>query len=97
MTKAIEKILNNFVFGDIDISYYDIDFHPTPELNEKVYSVEVFTPLDINVVDAEALLDKLNSALKLLGFSSVGGNIFHDADRDKLLIRSSGKIKLEEE
>jgi len=97
MTKAIEKILNNFVFDDIDISYYDIDYYPTPELNEKVYSVEVFTPLDINVVDAEALLDRLNSALKLLGFRSVSGNIFHDADKEKLLIRSSGKIKLEEE
>ena len=95
MKTAIEKILNNFVIGDIDISYYDIDSYPTPEMDVKEYEVEIYTPLDISMDEAQGLLDRLITAFNLLGFSRVNGNMFHDANKDKLLIRARGHIKTE--
>jgi len=93
MEKAIEKILNNFVIGNIDISYYEIESHLLPADNMKVYVADIYVPLSISTVDAEALLDRLKTAFNLLGFTRVKGNIFHDADVEKLLIRVRGYIK----
>jgi hypothetical protein len=93
MKKAIEKILNNFVFGDSNISHYDIDYYPTPEAFLTHYVVEIYTPLDISMDEAQGLLDRLQTALNMLGFTYVDGNMFNDANKDKLLIRAHGKIK----
>jgi len=93
MEKAIEKILNNFVIGNIDISYYEIESHLNPADNMKDYVVDIYVPLSISTLDAEALLDRLKTAFNLLGFTRVKGNIFHDANVEKLLIRVRGYIK----
>jgi hypothetical protein len=45
--------------------------------------------------EAQGLLDRLITAFNLLGFSRVDGNMFHDANKDKLLIRARGHIKTE--
>ena len=94
MKEAIEKILNNFVLGDIKISYYDINIYPTPELKTSLYDAEIFAPLNIPMVDAETILERLKTCFTMLGFQSVSGNLFHDADRDKLLIRVTGTMRI---
>jgi len=93
MNKAIEKILNNFVIGDTDISYYHIHGYPTPEKNVSYYEVEIYLSLDTPPVESEAILDRLETSFIMLGFETVSGNFFHDEDRDKLLIRVTGYIK----
>lgn len=93
MKEAIEKILENFVFGDIEIEYYTIDDYQTEELDVKEYDVKVFVSPKIDMVDAEALQSRLETALRMLGFFSIDGVIVYLEDIDKMLIRSAGKVK----
>ena len=97
MNKAIEKILNNFVIGDTNISYYHIHGYPTPEKNVSYYEVEIYLSLDTPMVEADGLLYRLESSLKLLGFNDVNGNMFNDENKDKLLVRVTGYIKMGED
>ena len=95
MRTSIEKILKKFVFGDVDISYYEINSYPSPLMNLKNYEVEIYTSLDIDMVDAERMLERLETAFKMLGFGAVSGNMFNDVNKDKLLIRVTGFIRTE--
>jgi len=93
MEEAIKKILKRFVLRNTDIEYYIIHNYPTPEMNEKYYEVEIYLSLGTPMVEADGLLYRLETALKMLGFNEVYGNMFHDENKDKLLIRGTGKIK----
>ena len=93
MTKAIDKILNNFVIVGTDISYYHINEYPTPEMNLKYYEVEIYLSLATPREESEKLLNRLETSLKLLGFGDVYGNMYNDENIDKLLIRATGYIR----
>ena len=97
MKDALEKLLNNFVIGDNDISYYEIENHPTDEDGVLNYVVAIYVPLDIDMKDADAILDRLKTAFSLLGFTRVNGNIFGQENWNNLLIRGRGHIKKEEQ
>ena len=84
MKEALEKILKNFVFGGVKISYYDITEYPTPEMNKKSYEVEIYVPSGTMLGEMENLGDRLESAFHMLGFKQVNWNMYYSGDKDKL-------------
>ena len=97
MKTAIDKILNNFVFGDVNIIEYEINEYPTPEMNLKVYEVEIVVSLGVDMKDVDALSERLDVAFGMLGFESIHSRIHYLEDRDKLLVMIEGKIKVKSE
>lgn len=94
MKEAIEKMLENFVFDGIDIEYYLIEDYITPEEKVKQYEVKIFVSPSIDMVDAETLRSRLESGLTMLGFNSIIDAIVYLEDIDKILIRTAGKVRL---
>jgi len=95
MTKAIEKILKNFVFEDGDVPEIEIELLKTPELGKTLYVVTAVIPEDSEIHNSEGLADdimeKMETALSLLGFTSVHGNMI--SKKGVLYIRALGHYK----
>ncbi len=94
MRRAIEKILNNFVFLDMDIIHHTIDKYPTPEMNVVKYEVSIWTNHSISSKDVSIINERLKTAFNMLGFRSSRINLFNDTQREEFLIKGVGDIDL---
>ena len=95
MKKAIDKVLNNFVFSDIEVLRHKIYIHNTPLVNEKNVEVEVFISPDYSEKTVEDIANKIETSLKMLGVTSVWVNYTYvESKKPMTVIRAFGDIKL---
>ena len=92
MKKAVDKILNNFVFDGLDILDYKIEELDTVAKNIKLYKVEFYMHRDIPLDEAESVLEKVETALSMLGFQSV--SVDYHYRQNKFVVKGQGYIKL---
>ena len=90
MKNAIEKILNSFVFENVNIIEKDISVYTTDDDNVFRYVVKLVIPGNTSMETAERLLERLNDAFAMLGFHSIYSNIVYLDERDKLQVRTQG-------
>jgi hypothetical protein len=90
MTKAIEKIIKNFVFEDGKLPHLEIETSDTGHKDGNLlYVVTAFITPDYEAFHSEEhakdIMNKMETALLMLGFSSVHGQ----------RIRKKGILKIE--
>ena len=96
MKGAIEKILRNFVFEDIELPEFRITSNESPETGKTVYRVDLFIPKDHVAMSSLKgnieIMERMKTALVVLGLSGVSGNRFIDNFGD-MLMTTEGYIR----
>jgi len=92
MKEAIKKILKNYVFGDTELPYFEIEtksFEP----NKKIYWVKTIIPKDHEVFKSEErqeeIRERIKTALVMLGFTNVQPHSIFSND-DEVYISAAG-------
>jgi hypothetical protein len=94
MKEALDKILNNFVFKDIDVLHYKVYVNRTPISNEKNYEIEVFVSPNYSEETVEGIGHKIETSMKMLGFKDIWVSYNHIKKGNITVIKTYGNIKL---
>ena len=89
MKDAIEKILRNFVFEGIELPEFRITSNVSPETGKTDYRVDLFLPKDHKTMSSLKgnieIMERMKTALVVLGLSGVKSNRFIDNFGDMLM------------